>query len=573
MASAPSRSPRYPTLNHLLRERAVGSPDRGLVYLPQGEGLEERFSHASLDRQARRLAGRLSDVGQPGDRVALLFGEGTEVATAFFGTVYAGMVAVPLTPPQPNKGTGDMLGQLQDAGARILLTSAALAPMVQTLAGPELTVLIVTNDDAGAGETPAPLPYDAQPESLACLLYTSGSTTRPRGVMLSHGHMMARLESATHLLEQRGESLGTVTVSWMPLFHIWGLLAAVLQPMYLDIGAVVLPTSAVMQRPVRWLRAISHYRATSSGAPTFGFQACLSGITPEEADGLDLSCWRLAPLGAEAIQPDVLRQFAERFGPVGFDRSSYVATYGLSEASATFDVRPGADKPELFVADRAALAEGRAERTLIGDTGVPLVNCGTALPGQRVLIVDPDARVELPDGAVGEIWLQGPLVADGYWNQPEQSQLTFHAALASGEAPFVRSGDLGFLDAGNLYVTGRLKDMLIIHGKNIYAADLEHAAEQAHPALRASGSAAFSVPVDSEERVVLVHEVDPGTGPDLVAEIAAAVRRRIGEHFHLPVQAVVLVERGSLPRTGSGKVQRHVSRQQYLDSTSDPAPT
>ncbi|GGR20814.1 hypothetical protein GCM10008957_36500 [Deinococcus ruber] len=385
--------------------------------------------------------------------------------------------------------------------------------------------------------------------------------------MLSHGHLIRRLAALADAVSDLEYLTDGPTVSWMPLYHIWGLGAAVLQPMYLNIDAIVLPTSTVIERPVRWLRAISRYRATSSGGPNFAFQACVDAVSVEEARTLDLRCWQIAPLGAETIRLETLDQFATRYEAVGFQRRAFAITYGLSEGMATVDARQTPDKPVYVRVDPTALEEGRVVNSSSAQAGQAIVSCGLPIPGQQVKIVDPEQKSELEEDRVGEIWLGGSLVADGYWNQAEQTEEVFHAQLSSGQGPFLRTGDLGFIHQGELYVTGRLKDMLIIHGKNLYAVDLEHTAEQAHPALVPTASIAFSVQVALEEQLVLVLEIRPEYETANVAEITAAVRRRIGDRFQLPVHAVVLVESGSLPRTQTGKLQRQRGRELYLSSS------
>jgi len=581
MSSLTSSSIHFSTLNDMLLHRAANDPDQGITYLPQGEGHEVHLSFSRLDLEARKVGRALTEVSRPGDRIVLLFGEGVDVAIAFFGALYAGLVTLPMAPPRPNQPREDFLGLMENAEARLVLTTRQMQPLIAAMSSEvSFQVLLLEDLPMDGPEASGPTgaaswqPVAVAPDDLATLLYTSGSTSRPRGVMLSHGHMTARLQAISLLNLQGGDPLGSLTVSWMPLFHIWGLLGAVLQPMYMNIRTIVLPTSAVIERPVRWLRAISHYRATSSGAPNFAFQACLDSVSDEELHGLDLSCWKVAPLGAETIRADTLKQFAERYASAGFSSRAYFTAYGMSEGLATFDVRDTEDKPVCLVVDRKALEEDRVVLALPETDGVipdkqTLVSCGTPMMGQRLLIVDPGTLTPLGEKTVGEIWNSGPLISDGYWRQPEQTAQTFQARLANGEGPFLRTGDLGFLHGGELYVTGRLKDMLIIRGKNIYAVDIEHAAEQAHPALLPTASAAFSVPLGQEEGLVLVHEVRPEYADLDVDEVSAAVRRRIGDVHQLPVHAVVLIESGTLPRTQTGKLQRYRCREQYLAAVAD----
>lgn len=578
MSSLTPSSVHFTTLNDMLLHRASSDPDQGITYLPQGEGDEEHLSFSRLDLEARRIGRALSEISRPGDRIVLLFGEGTDVILAFFGALYAGLVTLPVAPPRPNQPKEDLLALLSDAEATLVLTTRQMHPLLTAAVGEaSMTIRLLEDLQMSGSDDPASwVPVAVAPSDLATLLYTSGSTSRPRGVILSHGHLTTRLQALSRI-ERAGEDLlGELTVSWMPLFHVWGLLGAVLQPMYMNRRTVVLPTSAVIARPIRWLRAISHYRAAGSGAPNFAFQACLDSVSAEERAGLDLSCWKVAPLGAETIRADTLRQFADRYASSGFSSRAFCTAYGMSEGLATFDTSTAEHKPICLVVERKALEEDRVVIAAEGEWPAAqlqtLVSCGPPMTGQRLLIVDPGTLIPLADHMVGEIWNSGPLISDGYWRQPEQTARTFQARLASGEGPFLRTGDLGFLHAGELYVTGRLKDMLIIRGKNIYAVDLEQAAEQAHLALLPAASAAFSVPVGQEEGLVLVHEVRPEYADLDVGEVSAAIRRHIGNVHQLPVHAVVLIESGTLPRTQTGKLQRYRCREQYLAAVAG-APT
>lgn len=556
--------PPWSTLVDLLVDRARTTPEHGLIYLADGETQEIELSHQMLHEQAQRLAAQLQQRFNPGARAILLFGEGIDIIPTFFGVLYAGLVAVPLIPPRPGQPTDDLVALMTDAQPSVLLTTTGFGQYLKPLldaSGIAGDLPVIFTDAPAPDSGPDWSPPAITGASLAALLYTSGSTSLPRGVMLTHQHLLSRLGGLAEFMASVDTS--GATVNWLPMQHLMGLLGSVLQPMYMEIQAVVLPTSKVIERPVRWLQAMTRFRAGSSGAPNFAFQMCVDRIEPHDRQGLDLSAWKIALLSTEAIRSETLDGFAQTYAPLGFRRSAYFTAYGLSEGAATLDVQAGSLKPITLSVDAEALEKGQVRMDPSG-AGRVLVGCGQPMPGQEIAIVDPDTCRPCGEDQIGEIWIRGPLVADGYWHQPEATALTFQAHLSGGEGPYLRSGDLGFFHGGELYVAGRLKEMLIVRGKNLYAVDLERAAETAHPALLPASSAAFSIPVEGEEQLVLVHEVRPDqTGID-VEEVASAVRRLIGERYLLPVHSVVLVEAGSIPRTETGKIRRLHARTLFL---------
>ena len=562
------------TLVELLQARAAtGGPS--LRYLLDGETDEQEWTYADLDRQARAVAATLQQHAAPGERALLLFAPGMETAVAFFGALYAGLVPVPLEPPRPGQPFDGLLAQADDAAPSVLMTSALIAQMFGPLLAqvPLLAALPVVAVDAVETAPGDWAPHRPEPEALATLLYTSGSTSRPKGVVMSHEHLMARLQSTGEAAQRL--ATGLPTVSWMPFHHIMGLFSGVLQPLYTRLPAVILSPLDVLERPARWLQAISRYGAGSSSAPNFGFQLAVDQVSPAEREGLDLSSWRTAVLAAETIRLDTLDAFAEAYAPYGFDRRAFFTTYGMSEGGGTgtlydptlvpFDHDEAAPLAHRFA--RGALEAGRAERAApsAADARV-LVTCGPPVPQSEVVIVDPDTRTACPDDTVGEVWMRGAFITDGYWRQPEATAETFGNTRAdTGEDGYLRSGDLGFFHDGGLYITGRLKEMLLVRGQNLYAVDLEGTAAQAHPALSPTAVATFSVTVDGDEQLVFAAELPPEAEGESDA-VASAVRRAVGEAHQLPVHAVVFVEAGGLPRTRSGKLQRLAARQHYLDA-------
>lgn len=550
------------TLVEVLQRRAVATPDlMAFRYLQNGEDESATLTFGELDRAARRVAQRLQELGAAGARVLLLYPHGLDFIVSLFGCFYAGAVAVPALPAARPGYTRERLeAMLADAAPRIALTTEGDAG---TLAGAPLHVEITraaTAESAPADWTPPAL----DPHATCMLQYTSGSTGSPKGVMLTHANLLHNEEMILACFAHTRES---VVVSWLPVYHDMGLIGMLFQPLFVGIPCILMSPVAFMQRPIRWLQAITRYRATTSGGPNFAYEMCLDRIKPEDAAGLDLSSLEIAYSGAEPVRADTLRRFSERFAPHGFRPQAFYPCYGLAEATLLVTGGRKLAPLRLREVDADVLeAEHRAVPAASAVNGRVLVGCGTSPARQRVRIVDPDTFAVRPDGAVGEIWVAGPCIAGGYWNRAVESREVFQAHLQGDpETPYLRTGDLGFLDDGELYITGRLKDVLIIRGRNHYPQDLEATAEASHPALLPAGSAALLVPRGEVERLVLVHELrrQHMAAPD-VAEIAAAVRKEVVRRHGLQVAALVLLKPGALPRTTSGKVRRRECRERLM---------
>ncbi|HYU31756.1 MAG TPA: amino acid adenylation domain-containing protein, partial [Thermoanaerobaculia bacterium] len=528
----------------LLRERASATPDRrAYTFLADGETESAALSWGELDARARGIGAALAGQRAEGERVLLLFPPGLDFIAAFFGCLYAGAVAVPSYPPRQHRDQPRLRAIARDACPGFALTTAELASRREALVSrvPELagTVWLAVEeiDLHGAERWSAPEPAAETP---AFLQYTSGSTALPKGVVVTHGNILHNEEM---IRKAFGQSEDSVVVGWLPLFHDMGLIGNVLQPLYTGAACVLMPPLAFLQKPVRWLRAIHRYRGTTSGGPNFGYDLCMRKVGPEERAELDLSSWTLAFNGAEPVRAETLDRFVEAFGSCGFRREAFFPCYGLAEAT-------------LFVAGGRHGEPPVVER---------FVGCGSAWAGQRIVIADPESGASVEPGRTGEIWVAGASVAAGYWDRPEETARTFGALLADGSGPFLRTGDLGFVWDGELFVTGRLKDLIILRGRNLYPQDLELTAGRAHPSLEPGGEAAFSVDVAGEERLVLVLEVGRRALRGLeVPLVAAAVRRAVAEEHEVQVHEVVLIRPGTLPRTSSGKVQRHACRAAWL---------
>jgi amino acid adenylation domain-containing protein len=533
------------SLPGLLRRRAREQPEReAFIFLGDGEEEGARLTWAELEDRARAIALELRASLAPGDRALLLYPPGLEFIAAFFGCLYAGVVAVPAYPPRLNDRAQTRLRAMaRDAEPRAALTTSTILAGLRSLPPlPELAALrwIATEELSGAdADLPAP---DA--EAVAFLQYTSGSTATPKGVMVTHANL---LHNERMIGEAFAQDEDSVVVGWLPLYHDMGLIGNVLQPLHAGGRCVLMAPVAFLQKPLRWLTAISRYRGTTSGGPNFAYELCARRISPEQREGLDLSSWRVAFNGAEPVRAETLERFAAAFAPCGFRREVFYPCYGLAEA--TLFVSGGTPGREPRISE----AEDRQ-----------LVSCGHAWGDQRIAVVDPETTIEREPGQVGEIWISGPSVARGYWRNPEATEHDFQARLAgSGEGPFLRTGDLGLFREGELYVTGRIKDLIILRGRNHYPQDLELTAERSHPDLRPGCGAAFSVEAGGEERLVVVQEVERQRRKDF-EELTAAIRRAVAEEHEVQAHEVVLVRAGSVPKTSSGKIQRRLCRELYL---------
>jgi acyl-CoA synthetase (AMP-forming)/AMP-acid ligase II/acyl carrier protein len=557
------------TLVHVLRGRALEQPTRtAFTFLSEGEVEQAPLTYAALDAQARAIAARLQEEGARGERALLLFPPGLEFVAAFFGCLYAGVVAVPAYAPRVNRPDPRIDQIVSDAQARLALTTSAVWSGLEPRLGqePGLAALSwLATDRVPAAAADSWREPDVGPDTLAFLQYTSGSTTAPKGVMVSHGNV---LNTSADLDRGCQHDAGTIAVNWLPHFHDLGLIYGLLQPVYKGFPAYVMPPAAFLQRPLRWLQAVSRYRATHSGGPNFAFDLCARKIAPEQREGLDLRAWAVAFNCAEPIRKETLDLFAAAFAPCGFRYDAFYGGYGLAEASVKVTAKRRSDPPAFVTVDGAALERGRVVEAAPGHAGArTLVGCGRTDMDSRVVIVDPEARRVCAPDEVGEVWMSGASVARGYWRRPEATAETFGAFLADGEGPFLRTGDLGFLVGPELFVTGRLKDLIIIRGLNHYPQDVEQTVERSHPALRAAAGAAFSVDVDQEERLVVVQEVERVQRRPDVAAIAEAVRRAVAEEHELEVHALVLIRFATIPKTSSGKIQRRACRQAFLDGS------
>ena len=579
-----SDHPEINTLVDLLRARATHESEQvGYRFLLDGETQEVSLTYQALDQKSRAIAAHLQSICQPGERALLLYQPGLDYISAFFGCLYAGVVAVPAYPPRPNRSLERIEAILADSKATVALTSQSILSLInrqleQVQSLQTLHWVATDTLETFADHWQEPV---LTSDSLAFLQYTSGSTATPKGVMITHGNLLQNLAAIHRCFGHSPQSQGVI---WLPPYHDMGLIGGILQPLYGGFGVVLMSPLMFLQRPLRWLEAISRYQATTSGGPNFAYDLCVRKITPAQREGLDLSSWELAFNGAEPIYDEVIERFTEAFAPYGFRREAFYPCYGLAEATLIVSGGEKNAQPILATVQATALEQNQ----VVYDGVTPenrrtVVGCGQSLADHKIVIVDPQTLKLCKDHQVGEIWVCGPSIAQGYWGKTEETTQNFQATLAeSSSGPFLRTGDLGFLANGELFVTGRLKDVIIINGRNYYPQDLERSVEQSHSLVRPNCSASFSVEVDGEERLVILAEVERhyrenrwadtlsengATQSSKVKAVIQSIRRAVSQHHDLQVYAIALLKPGGIPKTSSGKIQRHVCRASFLAQT------
>lgn len=544
------KSPQQPVYSHLL----------------DGESDADTVTFLELAEEAQGIASWLLRRCEPGDRVVLAYNTGLDFVKAFIGCLYAGVIPAPA--PSVDIFRWESTAQriqsiIASCRPRAVLTTSELAEQIQSIVSDDTGMEVIPTDLAPItriGDLSLPELTD---ESLAFLQYTSGSTGSPRGVMVSHGNLR---HNVRHLLPIH--PAGGVGVSWLPLHHDMGLIGGVLPSLWSGGHVVLLSPEQFVERPLRWLSAISRYGAYISGAPNFAYDLCLKKITPQDRDQLDLSRWTFAAVGAEVIRPNTLRRFAEYFGPCGFRMESFRPSYGLAECTLYVSVGHGFASHEAPATPDHAIPSGRHGNHGSHDE-VPLkqnfVNCGRPIPETDVKIVDGESQREVADETVGEVWVGGPSVALGYWNDPNQTEGVFRNTISGrrGSAHYCRTGDLGFVSNGQLYITGRIKELIIVNGKNLYPTDVEATVEAAHDRIAGNRAVAFAIDRNDQERLAVIYEVRGHKKLDMT-ELMAKIRQQILAVHGVQPLALVAVPVGSLPRTTSGKKERLASRRLYL---------
>lgn len=559
-----------PTLVHLLRWRAVHEPNRNaFVFLRNGTREEGQLTYGMLDQKARCIAHFLMKQYHPGERALLVFPAGLEFISAFFGCLYANIIPVPTPSPDPVrlKRTLPRLRAIaKNAQPSVILSTSKIFLDIQDMSDPIIDLGDVAwslTDTLEFEEGDIWEGAEITQDSIALLQYTSGSTNEPKGVMVSHANLMHQFESQT---KAGAFSPNSVSLTWMPHFHDYGLVSGLLHPVYVGCPAYVMSTLVFLKRPIRWLEAISRLQVTHTGGPNFAYESCIRNSTPEQRAWLNLQAWDVASCGAEPIRTDTMERFCDLFLPAGFRREAFVPCYGLAESTLLVSSKGHGEVPSVCFLDQDALERGCVVESHSSQKRTkPMLGSGSPIEGMDLVIVHPEERVPCVPDQIGEVWIAGPSISKGYWNRDEESKETFQAFLQdSGKGPFLRTGDLGFVRNGQLYITGRLKDLIIIHGTNHYPQDIELTVEGCNPALRVGAGVAFSFIQDGDERLVITQELERRERAGNLNELASTIREAVADRHNLQAFAILFLRAGSIPKTTSGKVRREACKQAYL---------
>ena len=561
------------TLVPLIDEWASRQSDRiAYTYLDKGEDPSQVLTFGELGRRARGIAAYLQGRAPPGRPVLLVFPNELDFITAFMGCLLAGLIAVPVAPPRNARGMTRLLGIAESAGASLAVGSAMLRGGLQRLRntagdGGGLDWLFV--DDIPEGLEDAWRDPGIDAGATAVLQFTSGSTGNQKGVMLSHRNIV---HNCRLLQSVCGSSSDLRVVTWLPFFHDWGLIGGLIFPFYAGGTCFIFDPADFLYKPRRWLEAISRFRGTVSCAPNFGYELCAGDTAEAGRPVLDLACWDMAMVGAEPVRKDTIERFSIAFAPNGFRREAFYPCYGLAESTLIVTGGLRSAPPVHATLDRAALEAGRAVPIGEGrgDDAKDCVGCGRPLLDQQVLVADPETRRPCAPLEIGEIWVSGPSVAQGYWGRPDLTRQTFSATTGDGSGMrYLRTGDLGFLWNGELFVCGRLKDVIIKAGANYFAEDIEHSAARSHPGLRPGCGAAFGVEVEGAERLVVVHELNYGKKPD-VQRVIGAIQKAVSNDHDVLADAIAILKPGSLEKTSSGKIRRQHTKSLFLSDQLNP---
>ena len=560
----------------LARTDALGPKD-AFIFLPDDakSSAPQNLTYSQLDEEARRIGSWLQETGAAGRQVLLLYPSGLEFIKAFVGCLYAGAVAVPAPlPTEHGNHFTRVSGILRDAEAHSVLTDSTNAPEISAwLTAENMTdVRCLATDGADYGDPGAWTAPSITPEDLAFLQYTSGSTSDPKGVMVSHKNLLANELAIQHSV---GSNSDTRYGGWLPFYHDMGLIGHILQPLFLGGSAALISPVSFLKRPHRWLQMIGDYKVTIGGGPNFAYDLCLRRVTDDQLATLDLSSWQAACNGAEPVRAETIRAFTKRFEPAGFKPEAFFPCYGMAETTLLVSGTPLNSRPVVLAVDSESLEAGRLADPREDAASRTLVSSGVVRSDDfDVRIVDGETFLEQPEGSVGEIWVKGESVASGYWKRPLTNKEIFDAAIADGKGGndgggWLRTGDLGVWEDGQLYVTGRLKELVIIAGRNLYPQDIERAVQGTDKALGVGAGAVFAVETD-REHLIVIQEVRASSVSTDLRTLATSVQGFIGREFNIPAGNVLLVRPGTIRKTTSGKIQRTLMKQLFLKGQITP---
>jgi acyl-CoA synthetase (AMP-forming)/AMP-acid ligase II len=559
------RLPTFASLADLLRHRAEVQPDdRAYVFVSERGREEAVLTFADLERSAGIVAAQLAERLRKGDRALLVFPAGLDFIVAFFGCLVAGVIAVPMMVPRRTSTQDSSAAIVADCRPRLAMTAGDLAAVrpdvIQRFRDAGLDWFLLDANDAVSSRHRATVPAHGR-DDVAFLQYTSGSTSSPKGVTVTHGNLLENLEMIRLAL---GSTRASTTVSWVPLYHDMGLILNAIHSLYVGALCVLMAPVGFIRRPLAWLQAIHAYQAELTTAPNFAFDMCVSRFRAEQIKGVDLSCWKLAMNAAEPVRADTIARFTSTFAPYGFDARAMYPAYGSAEATVMVSGSHRGGGPILRTVSREALQRDQVAAPASEKDCRVVVGCGHSLVGERIAIVNPESRRRLEPGNIGEVLVAGPNIAGGYWQNHEATTAVFQARIdGEGDEFWLRTGDLGFLDtSGELFITGRIKDVIIIRGMNYYPQDIEISMQNSHPTLRRHCGAAFTVvDEDNDERLILVQEVERAALHRIsIEEVAGCIREAIFNEHEIAIDKVLLIHPGAIPMTTSGKIQRSLTR-------------
>lgn len=547
----------------IARWRAKHQGDRlAYTFLLDGDEKEEHLTYSELDRRARLIASWLQSRVQTGESVLLLFDQGLDFISAFYGCLYAGVIAVPAYPPERNKRLRRLKAVVRDSQAKLAITTTDVINRFQKSEDREFSLpwYAIDRFSDELAEQWQERPID--PDMITYLQYSSGSTGNPKGIQVTHRNLIHNSELIRLRLQHTPQD---VSVSWLPIFHDLGLIGCVIQPMYVGFHAVSLSPYVYVANPYLWLKAIHRFRGTTTCSPNFGFDLCVRKTTPEQRAQLDLSSWRVAVNCAEPVRQETLERFTKTFAAQGFRHEAHYPMYGMAETTLYITGGRVDETPRYLTVSKQALAQGKIKTSIAeNEERQTFVSCGTFGEDFEWKIVNPQTLTECQENEVGEIWVKSPSVAQGYWKRPEQTREDFEAYLGD-EGPFLRTGDLGFCVDGEIYLAGRWKDLIIIRGRNHYPQDIEQTVEMVSKQLRPGCGAAFSVDMENEEALVIVQEVRNHTTKEELSMLAQQIYRRVAEEHGVRLRELLLIPQDHVKKTSSGKIERRACKKAYLD--------
>ncbi|MCH5586568.1 fatty acyl-AMP ligase [Shimazuella sp. AN120528] len=550
----------------VIQEQSAIQPEKEVfTFLRDIGGNDSRLTFQELEQRMSSIGTHLAQVGATGQRVLILLEPSMNYILAFLGCLYAKAIAVPAYPPNMKKQFGRLINVIQDSKAKYAITSRAIYDKLRNWTTEEIPFFNWLLIEELPQNLSATQTLDWEANDIAFLQYTSGSTGNPKGVILNHTHL---IENGYRMMERWDIHQDAKIVSWLPPYHDMGLIGTILTPILAGTKAILMTPYHFVQRPIRWLQALSDNKAEISISPNFGFDLCVDKIKVEKRDELNLSHWRVAVNGSEPVRPATLRKFAGYFAPVGFKPEALYPGYGTAETTLMISGGNWREKPVFKHFDANLLEEGIAKVVEPdAENARELVGNGQSVYDHEVIIVDPETRMQLADGRVGEIWVKGPCVSLGYWENEEATRYAFHAFTQGGKGPFLRTGDQGFYWDQELYINARLKDLIIINGRNYAPSDIEWEIERAHNGIRKNANAAFSIDHLGRERLIIVTEVENRILKNVdnpIQLLTNIIRKAVSQSYEIPVYDIVYIKRGTILKTSSGKIQRQAIRKAYL---------